>query len=344
MAIKGISEIRRLPRIGKFRLGIKKQKGSEEYPAATDYFVVAEDVTDEVYVKEVGEVYGDKPKELDIIFPCDDIEVLFPQFYKRYGSSTGLVCRGDGVSASCRANGDMKEIECLGRDCDFYKQRKCTEVGNLLFMLPKIGGLGVWQIDTGSYHSIVQINSAIAFIQGIAGRISGIPLKLILRPIEVSPDGKKKTVYVMDIHMPQAKIGKLLEQADQLEEKGRLGLPESAGEEKPEELYPEEEVPKRPANEADFTELWPLMKQMGLPKEWTREIAAIHFSNDSYKESLKEMSHDEIQDFIGFLKKVVGGDEKASKLFNTYREKAGLVEGEPLSEEEAKRLEEEAKS
>ena len=103
-------------------------------------------------------------------------------------------------------------------------------------------------------------------------------------------------------------------------------MPESAGEEKPEELYPEEEVPKRPANEADFTELWPLMKQMGLPKEWTREIASLHFSNDSYKESLKEMGHDEIQDFIGFLKKVVGGDEKASKLFNTYREKAGLTE------------------
>ena len=40
MPIKGLSEQRRLPRLGKIRLGVKKknQKGIE-YPASTDYFV-----------------------------------------------------------------------------------------------------------------------------------------------------------------------------------------------------------------------------------------------------------------------------------------------------------------
>jgi len=43
--IKGLSSIRRLPRLGKIRLGIKKvtAKG-KEYPSETDYFVCPAEV------------------------------------------------------------------------------------------------------------------------------------------------------------------------------------------------------------------------------------------------------------------------------------------------------------
>ena len=41
MAIKGVSEVRRLPRCGKIRLGIKKKtKEGVEYPAEVDYFIL----------------------------------------------------------------------------------------------------------------------------------------------------------------------------------------------------------------------------------------------------------------------------------------------------------------
>ena len=90
--IKGLSEIRRLPRIGLIRLGIKKKNAKGmEYPAAVDYFVVPD---------EVKKVYGEQPRELDIIFPLDEVDDIFPQFYKRYGHSKGLVCKGDGETAN----------------------------------------------------------------------------------------------------------------------------------------------------------------------------------------------------------------------------------------------------
>jgi hypothetical protein len=63
------------------------QKGM--YPIETPYFVVP---------PEIQQKYGDKPTELDIIFPIDDEERIFPQALKMYGQS-GLKCIGNGEQA-----------------------------------------------------------------------------------------------------------------------------------------------------------------------------------------------------------------------------------------------------
>ena len=54
--IEGTSEITRMPRLGKIRLGVKKtsDKTGAEYPSAVDYFVCPD---------EVKSVYGEQPKE-----------------------------------------------------------------------------------------------------------------------------------------------------------------------------------------------------------------------------------------------------------------------------------------
>jgi len=72
---------------------------------------------------------------------------------------------------------------------------------NLRFLLPEIPGLGVWQIDTGSKNSILNINSCAKIIRRAFGRISMIPLKLTLEPTEVNnPEtGKKQTVHVLNL-------------------------------------------------------------------------------------------------------------------------------------------------
>ena len=63
MPIKGISEVRRLPRLGKIRLGIKVQGDKKNpYPRAVDYFVVPE---------EIQPCVGEKPKKLSIMFPVE---------------------------------------------------------------------------------------------------------------------------------------------------------------------------------------------------------------------------------------------------------------------------------
>jgi len=72
---------------------------------------------------------------------------------------------------------------------------------NLRFLLPEVPGLGVWQIDTGSKNSILNINSCAKIMKKAFGHISMIPLKLTFEPIEVNnpDDGKKQTVYVLNL-------------------------------------------------------------------------------------------------------------------------------------------------
>lgn len=203
--IKGLSEQRQMPRLGKIRTGVKvaNKSGNGEHPEAVDFFVLPE---------ELAGIFGDKPKSLPIMFPVEDEAKFASQFYKAYSSFRGLVCKGDGETCwrlIDTKTGDFahrdtvetirKELPCSGRDCTLYQQKKCKEVMNLQFLLPSVPGLGVWQLDTGSYHSIVAVNSAIELIRNICGRISMIPLRLTIEPKEVSPDGKKKTVNILQI-------------------------------------------------------------------------------------------------------------------------------------------------
>jgi len=194
--IKGLSDRLRLPRRGKIRLGEKvvSEKTGKEFPKALDYFVCPD---------EVKKVYGEKPRKLDIMLPMENVEHFFPQYYKRYGSSKGLVCKGDGEVAVEMDEDGMREIECPGKDCPYYQKGECKQIGNLQVILPKIKGLGVYQIDTSSYNSIVNLNSGIEMIRGMLGRVSWVPLILEVQMQEAHPlvNGKKiKTIIpVMSI-------------------------------------------------------------------------------------------------------------------------------------------------
>ncbi len=209
MPIKELSENVRMPRIGKFHLGIKDPvKG---YPIKTDYFVIPADHSD---YKKIVELFGEKPKELRILIPVEDEEQWAPQYYKSYNQTYGLVCKGDGESALRMVDiktGElpdketktvtMKDVECTGKECLLYKAKKCGETMNLRFILPEVPGLGVWQIDTGSINSILNINSCARLIKKSFGRISMVPLKLTLEPIQANnpENGKKQTVYVLNL-------------------------------------------------------------------------------------------------------------------------------------------------
>lgn len=175
--IKGLSDRRRLPRAGIIRLGIMKkhpEKGTT-YPEETDYFVCPQPVQD---------VYGEKPKELIIMFPVESEELFFRQNYKRYGYGIPL-CIGDGEKARGWDfdKGGLKEMDC---PCEYLKKGACGPVGILQFLLPEVKeSVGVWQISTGSKNSIIDINSGIDFVRGIAGRVAMIPLLLKREPLEI---------------------------------------------------------------------------------------------------------------------------------------------------------------
>ena len=245
--IKGLSNIRQMPRLGKLRLGVKvpNKSGNGEHPEAVDFFVLP---------AEIDKQFGEKPKSLPIMFPVEDETKFASQFYKCYSSFRGLTCKGDGETCSRLIDtktGDFahrdttdterRDLPCTGCDCPMYQQKKCKEVMNLMFLLPSVPGLGVWQLDTGSYHSIVAVNSAIELIRSICGRIAMIPLKLTIEPREVtikSDKGQvKKTVNILAIRtdITLAEIQKLGAVPG-----SQVMLP-PPDEEKPDLLYPEME-------------------------------------------------------------------------------------------------------
>jgi len=196
MAIKGISERRRLPRQGKIKIGEKVQKENRngkvvEYPVALDHFKVPE---------EVAAIYGQDPKELDIIFPVNDLEQIFPQYMKKYGK-VGLHCKGDGETGTAMIDGEMVERAC---DLDDPWCKGCQPKGTLSYIVPKVSSMRVYQTTTGGWNSIVNINSSLDMIRGMTGgKIAFIPLKLKIEPHEgtIITDGKqfKKTVFVLQV-------------------------------------------------------------------------------------------------------------------------------------------------
>tara|TARA_Y100000310_G_scaffold339782_1_gene433552 strand:- start:2365 stop:3231 length:867 start_codon:yes stop_codon:yes gene_type:complete len=142
---------------------------------------------------------------------------------------------------------------------------------NLQFLLPEVSGFGVWQIDTGSTNSILNVNNALDLVRQIYDRVSMVPLVLALEPKEVTnpDDGKKKTVRVLNIRsedkmieafrksrmaplaLVQGMAGEIYEDGDKLE------LPE-AGDTAPFVDFPPE-TPVADLDQAakDTADLWP---------------------------------------------------------------------------------------
>ena len=264
MAIKGVSEVVRLPRLGKIRLGIRKETDSgTPYPSPTNYFVCPD---------EVRKVFGGKPRELRIMFPTEDAGQWASQYLKCYSAARGLICRGDGEIAIARVDlrtreiatrdaidTELAEISCYPTTCPFYQRGQCRRVMNLQFLLPDCPGFGVYQLDTSSFHSIVNINSSLELIRGICGRLSMIPLSLKLVEQKVQPEGRIKTVRVLSLTAPYslAEIQKYAQMPP-----GQVLLLPPPDTEAPDDLFPQEVLKQKsvlgdiPSIDEEMLQIW----------------------------------------------------------------------------------------
>jgi hypothetical protein len=160
------------------------------------------------------------------MFPPVPKELFFAQWYKRYGKSTLVKCKGDGETATTTdefASGLEKIgeddrgfsiVKCLGSECiyqlgnnEFCKNKECQRMAALQVILPELKGMGIWQINTGSYNSIVNINSGIDWLQGLCGRYAMIPVTLMRVPTDVQYEGKKSKHYILQIDTKDVSIG-----------------------------------------------------------------------------------------------------------------------------------------
>ena len=246
MPIDKISDIRRFPRLGKIRLGIKKEGQKGPYPSPTDYFVCPE---------EVKVVHGEHPKELPVMFPSDDLELIAPQYYKCYSYSQGLICRGNGKTCRRKVDidtgdfanrdtrqWDMADGNCNPDECPMLATKQCRKVMSLQFILPEVPGLGVYQLDTSSFYSIVNMNSQLApdgFLRPFTrGRIAFIPLILSIGPQEVTPPGVgRKTVQILKLRA-DVKLADIIRISRQ--KPYQVLLPTLEEEEPPDDLFPGE--------------------------------------------------------------------------------------------------------
>lgn len=193
------SQNRRIPRLGRIRLGLKVKKvrqdgSSVEFPQETSWFVVP---------PEVESVYGPKCTELDIMLPSDNEEAVFPQSLAWFGRSKGLRCKGDGEMAE-RLNEQTGQWEPRQCPCEHYRTKEnprgeCTEQGILMFILPKVSMGGTYQLRTGSYNSVVDVNSGLDYVRALIGRISMVPLKLRRVARETHADGKRQVHYTLSL-------------------------------------------------------------------------------------------------------------------------------------------------
>lgn len=223
--IKGdhpISSIRRLTWKGKIHLGVQvptiERDENKRYKLDSQGNLIQrrdkfgelefhpQDISYFICPAEVQKMFGKEPTELDIAFPLSgldenglpDIGGLFPQAYKYYGKSKGLKCVGDGETAM-RANeeGVFEEVEC---PCDKFGQKDgCSKRASLFFFIPKISMGGIYVIDSGSWNTMVDVQSGIYLalellkdpITNEYNSITMLPFKLRRIQKETQHEGRK---------------------------------------------------------------------------------------------------------------------------------------------------------
>lgn len=264
--IKGLTDKRRFPRLNKIRLGFKIRKGDKEYPAELPFFLLPLDVA-RIYggkvtvnrAKELGVTRKDVlffieqnihrlAEELEIMLPVNEPDAVFPTALKWYGSQKGAVCMGNGEVAN-RFKGAMDEtakiteagkenleagdryieIECPcpKLKTDANPQGPCTSRGHLMMLIPKVNMGGVYQLDVGSYNSIIDLMSGMDYIQSLVGRFNMVPLTLRRIPTITHHDDKKQIHFTLQLllHVPIEHLEELRKDNARILQHAQYALP-----------------------------------------------------------------------------------------------------------------------
>ena len=236
MPIKELSDAVRPQIMGKMRLGRKvpTKDGKSERPEEIRWFridptAIQDENLKQEYIELFHAKYGPEPTMLNVIFPSDDREVVFPQYYTAYGSGSGRKCQGDGETAECFSEDMLKTLDMTGKKgprgnpevfckgagkkgdeantcCPFFKtedkpKNPCSRVARLRFYVPDLPGTGLWECVTGSINAIINVNSALTHLEQTMGRFSWLPLQLMRVPLHMTKDGKARTHYPLAINM-----------------------------------------------------------------------------------------------------------------------------------------------
>ena len=124
---------------------------------------------------------------------------------------------------SDEGTGQWREINCDHRDCPWYREGQCQEIGNLQLVLPRVSMRGVYQIDTSSFYGMNAVYDEWEFFSGIFVAHTGapealpsVPFKLVRRMEQIEywdgREGKRRTTSHPILHLvaPDWRIDDLL--------------------------------------------------------------------------------------------------------------------------------------
>jgi len=234
MPIEGVTDRRILPRLGKIRTGVKKKSAKgNDYPEEVPYFVLnpVEEVLDKngivvgtrenEHMKALIQMFGEKPYELQIVFPSDNIEAVADANLKWWAGDVvkkkaSLMCKGNGRFANYRGSDKVSGLdlppgsypEGMNRLCDREKcpqavSGKCKPNLNLLFVVPEYSLFGVFQVNSTSTKAITAIWSSIELarnalrMEGISS-IVGVPMRLFR---ERTPNQHDGVNYILKVEV-----------------------------------------------------------------------------------------------------------------------------------------------
>lgn len=220
MAIKTITP--RLPRVGTIRLGTKKTSARGfEYPVNSEHFIFPQE--GEPGNELLAGRFDEATSVLRIQFPVNDLDVVLSDFYRRHTAS-GLQCRGDGeiglelqweerVDAKGKKynHRELVEVPCASRGCPYPLNKECGPSGILAFLIEGVPTLGVWHLTTHSINAIQEFKAVLQLALLNFGRITNLPFELYRKPIEVNPDGRKKTVWTVGLRLSASVSQNLLQ-------------------------------------------------------------------------------------------------------------------------------------
>jgi len=166
------------PKIGMIKCGMKVERGGKTFPTSVDYFIPAGK-----YARYFSDVYGDKPKVIQVVFLDDRPELVCNERLELRNNAGRLVAYGDGIEFQIYDEAKEKyEPYSVEKYPDMLEKLavkhsgKWESVLNLKFLIPAISGIiGYWELSTkGVASSIPEITQIFDKVLEQKGFIKGI--------------------------------------------------------------------------------------------------------------------------------------------------------------------------
>lgn len=237
----------RICELGKIKIGGKEAKerptrngGTWRAPMKLDHFVITTLNRDsrgdllqdtELMSQLVQDGFGDQDgqlRRLPIHLLTNEIEDSMQAAYCWYGGKT-IGARSDGTTITWfndPTNGkkldqpreeDFNPAMLEYRDGSGNRLLKLHTVFNCVIASPMGHWGGVYKFRTTSRITADQLYGSLIHLQELTGGVlAGMPLQLVVRPLQVSPEGKPTTVYVVHVELRGSDMLQIQRQAMEL--------------------------------------------------------------------------------------------------------------------------------